>query len=156
MPHLVVLYTPNLERVQPEMLLLLTNSAARLGITNITPIRGTATNPNLPARSVDLVLMADVYHEFDFPYEMMRNICAALRPAGRVVFVEFRAEDPRVPIKPLHKMTEAQVRKEMAALPLDWVETKRNLPWQHIIVFRSKLLPEPPVSVSSRRANFSP
>ncbi len=122
--------------IQPEMLFILTNSAARLGLTNITAIQGTSMDPRLPPRSVDLVLMVDVYHEFDFPYEMMRHICEALRPTGRVVFVEFRAEDASVPIKPLHKMTEAQVRKEMARQPLVWVETKRDLPWQHIIVFK--------------------
>ncbi len=124
--------------IQPEMLFLLTNSAAHLGITNISAILGTAFDPRLPPSSVDLVLLVDVYHEFDFPYEMMQNICRGLRPSGRVVFVEFRAEDPSVPIKPLHKMTEAQVRKEMALQPLQWVETRRALPWQHIIIFRKK------------------
>ncbi len=124
--------------IQPEMLWILTNSAARLGLTNITAIQGTSMDPRLPPRSVDLVLMVDVYHEFDFPYEMMQRICQALRPRGRVVFVEYRAEDISVPIKPLHKMTEAQVRKEMAVQPLEWVETKRDLPWQHVIVFQRR------------------
>jgi ubiquinone/menaquinone biosynthesis C-methylase UbiE len=124
------------EDIQPEMLELLTNKMAGLGILNVTPVLGTTTDPKLAARSVDLVLMVDVYHEFDFPYEMMEAICRSLKPGGRVVFVEFRAEDFKVPIKPLHKMSEAQVKKEMAVQPLEWVETKRKLPWQHIIVFR--------------------
>jgi ubiquinone/menaquinone biosynthesis C-methylase UbiE len=126
------------EDIQPEMLDLLTNKMAGLGITNVTPILGTTTDPKLPARSVDLVLMVDVYHEFDFPYEMMEGICRSLKPGGRVAFVEFRAEDPNVPIKRVHKMSEAQVKKEMALQPLEWVETKNKLPWQHIIVFRKR------------------
>jgi len=125
--------------IQPEMLFVLTNSAARLGLTNITAIQGTVMDPRLPPGAVDLVLMVDVYHEFAFPYEMMRRICQALRPSGRVVFVEYRGDDPRVPIKPLHKMTEAQVRKEMTVQPLDWVETKRDLPWQYVIIFKKRL-----------------
>jgi len=124
--------------IQPEMLNLLTNKAVHAGITNIVPILGTTTDPKLPAGSVDLVLLVDVYHEFDFPYEMMQGICRGLKPDGRVVFVEYRAEDPTVPIKPLHKMAQAQVKKEMSALPLDWVQSIEVLPWQHIIVFRKR------------------
>jgi ubiquinone/menaquinone biosynthesis C-methylase UbiE len=124
--------------IQPEMLNLLTNQMASLGITNVIPVLGTESDPKLPPNSVDLVLMVDVYHEFEFPYEMMSAICRSLRPSGRVVFVEFRAEDPQVPIKPLHKMSEAQVRKEMTPLPLRWVETIEILPRQHIIVFVRK------------------
>ena len=78
----------------------------------------------------------DVYHEFDFPREMMQAICGAMKPGGRVVLVEYRGEDPAVPIKPLHKMTQAQVKKEMSLLPLDWVQTIELLPRQHIIVFK--------------------
>lgn len=124
--------------IQPEMLVLLTNRMAELKIANVKPILGTITDPKLPAASADLVLMVDVYHEFDHPREMMEAIVRGLKPGGRVVFVEFRGEDPAVPIKPLHKMTVAQVRKEMAALPLDWVETSGVLPRQHIIVFRKR------------------
>ena len=127
------------EDIQPEMLQLLTNHAAEPSLLNVVPILGTVTNPELPAASVDLALMVDVYHEFDFPFQMMAGICNALKPGGRVVFVEYRGEDPAVPIKPLHKMTEAQVRKEMAVQPLDWVETIRVLPRQHIIVFRKRV-----------------
>lgn len=124
--------------IQPEMLDLLTNKAAHAGITNITPILGTTTDPKLPANQVDLVLLVDVYHEFDFPFEMMQGVCRALKPDGQVMFVEYRAEDPDVPIKPLHKMSEAQVKKEMSVLPLAWVKTVEVLPWQHIIIFRKR------------------
>ena len=122
--------------VQPEMLELLKNLGARLGLTNITPVLGSVTNPQLPVASVDLALLVDVYHEFDFPREMMQAICGAMKPGGRVVLVEYRGEDPAVPIKPLHKMTQAQVKKEMSLLPLDWVQTIELLPRQHIIVFK--------------------
>lgn len=124
--------------IQPEMLDLLTNKMAELKITNVQPILGTITDPKLPAASVDIVLMVDVYHEFSEPYEMMEGVCKSLKPGGRVVFVEFRGEDPAVPIKPLHKMTEAQVRKEMSVHPLEWVETIKVLPRQHIIIFKKK------------------
>ena len=124
--------------IQPEMLDLLTNNMAKEGIHNIKPVLGTTKNPRLPSSSVDLILMVDVYHEFDYPYEMVSNMTAALKPGGRMVFVEFRGEDPDVQIKPVHKMTEAQVRKEMAVHPLTWVETHKILPRQHIIVFQKK------------------
>jgi len=124
--------------IQPEMLTLLEKNMAAAGVTNVQTVLGTITDPKLPPRSVDLVLMVDVYHEFDHPYEMMQAIVTSLRPGGRVAFVEFRGEDPKVPIKELHKMTEAQVKKEMADLPLTWVETIRTLPRQNIIVFRKR------------------
>jgi len=124
--------------IQMEMLDVLTNRMAELSITNVRPVLGTITNANLPTNSVDLVLMVDVYHEFSDPYEMMQAICRALKPGGRVVFVEFRGEDPAVPIKLVHKMTEAQVRREMSMQPLDWEETIKVLPRQHIIVFKKR------------------
>lgn len=124
--------------IQQEMLDLLTNRMADLHIANVKPVLGTITDPKLPTAAVDLVLMVDVYHEFSHPYEMMEAIARSLKPGGRVVLVEFRGEDPAVPIKPLHKMTEAQVRKEMAAQALEWVETIGVLPRQHIIVFKKK------------------
>jgi SAM-dependent methyltransferase len=124
--------------IQQEMLDLLTNKMAELKITNVKPVLGTITDPKLPPASVDLVFMVDVYHEFDHPFEMMDNICRSLKPEGRVVFVEFRGEDPKVPIKAVHKMTEAQVKKEMAVHPLTWVETIGVLPRQHIIIFKKR------------------
>ena len=122
--------------IQPEMLELLTNKMVSAGITNIVPVLGTVKDPKLPARAVDLVLMVDVYHEFDFPYEMMDGICRSLKPGGQAIFVEFRAEDPDVPIKPLHKMTESQVKKEMSLFPVEWLQTIETLPRQHIIIFK--------------------
>ena len=124
--------------IQPEMLTLLTNSLAELKITNVVPVLGTISDPKLPANAIDLVLMVDVYHEFSHPHEMLEAICRGLKPGGRVVFVEFRAEDPNVPIKEVHKMSEAQVKKEMTLHPLEWIETLNVLPWQHIIVFKKK------------------
>jgi SAM-dependent methyltransferase len=122
--------------IQPEMLELLGRNMREQGITNVFPVLGSITDPHLPSNAVDLVLMVDVYHEFEFPLEMMQAICRSLKPQGRVVFVEFRGEDPGVPIKPLHKMSEAQVSKEMASLSLEWERTVRVLPRQHIIEFK--------------------
>lgn len=124
--------------VQAEMLNLLTNQMAGLGISNVVPILGTVTDPKLPVGAVDAVLMVDVYHEFDHPHEMMEAICKSLRTGGRVIFVEFRGEDPSVPIKTVHKMTEAQVKTEVSGHPLEWVETIRVLPRQHMMIFRRK------------------
>ena len=124
--------------IQPEMLELLTNKLAAEKIFNVKPVLGTISDPKLPNNAVDLILMVDVYHELDHPYEMVDAMCRALKPGGRIAFVEFRGEDPKVPIKLVHKMTEAQVRKEMSAQPLEWVETIGTLPWQHIIIFRKK------------------
>ena len=124
--------------VQPEMIALLTNRMAALNISNVQAFLGTTTDPKLPPASVDWVLMVDVYHEFSHPHEMMQAICKSLKPSGKVVFVEFRGEDPEVPIKPLHKMTEAQVRKEMSVQTLEWRETISVLPRQHIIIFQKK------------------
>jgi protein-L-isoaspartate O-methyltransferase len=122
--------------IQQEMLDILTNKMAGLKIHNVKPVLGTITDPKLPASSVDLILMVDVYHEFDHPFEMVAAMTRALKPGGRLVFVEFRGEDLALRIKPLHKMTEAQVRKEMAPFPLKWMETAEVLPQQHIIIFR--------------------
>ena len=125
--------------IQPEMLDLLAKRMAMFRITNVQPVRGTTTDPKLPPASCDTMIMVDVYHEFDQPYEMIRSMISGLKPGGRIVFVEFRKEDPAVPIKEVHKMSEAQVRKEMAVQPeLEFVETIGVLPRQHIIIFRKK------------------
>jgi SAM-dependent methyltransferase len=124
--------------IQQEMLDALARKLAERGVTNVQPVLGCDTDPKLPAGAVDLVLMVDVYHEFSQPYEMMQAICAALKPQGRIAFVEYRAEDPNVPIKQVHKMTEAQVRREAEIHPLEWVETVRTLPRQHLILFRKR------------------
>jgi SAM-dependent methyltransferase len=124
--------------IQTEMLTLLTNRLAKEGIHNVTPILGTNQDARLTSASVDLAILVDVYHEFDYPYEMMTGLVRSLKPGGRIALVEFRGEDPSVPIKELHKMTQAQVRKEMSVHALEWVETLNELPWQHVIVFRKK------------------
>ena len=122
--------------IQPEMLDIIRDTIAAQGINNVTPVKGTVQDPSLPADSVDAALMVDAYHEFSHPREMMRNLREALVPGGRVYLVEYRKEDPNIPIKPLHKMTEAQSKEEMRAVGLEWVETKEMLPRQHFMVFQ--------------------
>ena len=122
--------------IQQEMLDLLKRNLKNAGINNVEGVLGTIQNPNLPANTIDLALMVDVYHEFSHPYEMMQNICKALKPGGRIAFVEYRMEDPNVPIKLLHKMSQLQVLKEATPHPLEWVETISVLPRQHIIIFK--------------------
>ncbi|MBC7941260.1 MAG: class I SAM-dependent methyltransferase [Chitinophagaceae bacterium] len=122
--------------VQPEMVRLLRTMVARTGLKNIEPRLGTETDVALPEASVDLAIMVDVYHELAWPHEVLTSILRALKPGARLVFVEYRAEDERVPIKPLHKMSEAQVRREAEVHPLKWERTVSSLPWQHMVVFR--------------------
>ncbi|MBD0345994.1 MAG: methyltransferase domain-containing protein, partial [Coleofasciculus sp. Co-bin14] len=98
-------------------------------------VLGSDTDPNLPEESVDLALMVDAYHEFEYPKEMMEGVVRSLKPGGRVVLVEYRRENPFIPIKALHKMTQNQARKEMNAVGLQWLETKDFLPQQHLMVF---------------------
>jgi precorrin-6B methylase 2 len=124
--------------IQQEMIDLLNTNMAQRKVTNVKPVLGTISDPKLPANSLDLVIMVDVYHEFSHPYEMMEAICRSLKPGGRVAFVEYRTEDPSVPIKRAHKMSEAQVRKEVERHPLTWVETNGTLPRQHLIIFRKQ------------------
>jgi uncharacterized protein (TIGR03067 family) len=135
--------------IQPEMLDLIRQGMKDRKITNVEPILGTETDPKLPANSVDLILMVDVYHEFSYPWEMTEAMVKGLKPGGRLIFVEFRKEDPEVPIKLVHKMTEQQVRKEMEPHPVHWVETIDVLPWQHIIIFK-KNNPNDPVENAMR------
>lgn len=121
--------------IQPEMLSIIERRKRERGVDNVQTIRGTVTDPGLPADSVDLIYIVDAYHEFSHPREMGRAMFEALEPGGRIVLVEYRAEDPDVPIKPLHKMSEAQARKEMAALGFEWVRTEDYLPQQHVLIF---------------------
>jgi ubiquinone/menaquinone biosynthesis C-methylase UbiE len=122
--------------IQPEMLAIVARRARAAGLANVVPLQATETDPRLPAGEVDLVLMVDAYHEFSYPWEVMQGVVRGLRPGGRVVLIEYRAEDPEVPILTLHKMTETQARKEMKAVGLEWVETRDFLPQQHYMVFR--------------------
>jgi ubiquinone/menaquinone biosynthesis C-methylase UbiE len=122
--------------IQPEMLDIIRKRMEAAKVKNIMPIEGEEDDPRLPAGAVDMILMVDVYHEFAYPWEMTRNMVRALKPGGRLVFVEYRLEDPKVWIKLVHKMSEKQVRKEMDAHPVTWVKTLETLPSQHIIVFK--------------------
>ena len=122
--------------IQPEMLALLEKNMKKAGLNNVKGHLGTISDPKLRENSLDFVIMVDVYHEFSHPYEMMHGIVKALKPGGRVAFVEYRGEDPKVPIKRLHKMTEAQVKKEASLFSLEHVETYKDLPWQHVVFFR--------------------
>ena len=124
--------------VQPEMVNLLQAGVKRSGLTQIEPRLGAVDDVRLPAASVDLAIMVDVYHELSFPYEVMASLMKALKPGGRLVFVEYKAEDARVPIKPLHKMSEAQIKREAAVFALDWERTVSTLPWQHVVIFRKR------------------
>ena len=124
--------------IQPEMLKLLEREMAKHGVQNVKPVLATATALRLQPASLDLAVMVDVYHELEHPHEVLSEIVQALKPQGQLVFVEFRADDPRVPIKRLHTMSEQQVRKEAALHPLEWVKTVSDLPWQHAIVFRKR------------------
>ncbi len=129
--------------IQPEMLAIMRDKMDEQDINNVTLVRGTVTDPNLPADSIDAALMVDAYHEFSHPREMMTALVESLTPGGRVFLVEYRKEDPSIPIKPLHKMTEAQARKEMTAVGLEWVETKDMLPRQHVLIFKKPHNPSP-------------
>lgn len=123
--------------IQQEMLDRLTDNCKKRGVTNIVPVKGEAKSPNLKAGSVDLIILVDVYHEFEFPYEMTLEMSKSLKPGGRIAWVEYRKEDRTVPIKLVHKMSEAQVKREASqeGLGLKFVETIGVLPRQHIVIF---------------------
>ncbi|HEY9642302.1 MAG TPA: methyltransferase domain-containing protein [Coleofasciculaceae cyanobacterium] len=122
--------------VQPEMIDILNFLKQEAQITNVEPILGSATDPHLPANSINLAILVDAYHEFEYPQEVMTGVFQALKPNGRVVLLEYRGENPLIPIKGLHKMTQRQVKKEMRAIGFTWQETQDLLPQQHLMVFR--------------------
>ncbi len=122
--------------IQPEMLDVIEFLKQENQVGNVETILGRVDNPNLPSNSIDLAFMVDAYHEFEYPREMMEGVAAALKPGGRVVLVEYRQENPMIPIKPLHKMTQRQVKKEMQAVGLTWSQTQEFLPEQHFMVFK--------------------
>jgi SAM-dependent methyltransferase len=121
--------------IQQEMLDHLKDESARRNIGNVEPHLGAIDDIKVDANTLDAVLMVDAYHEFSHPVEMLQSIRSALKPGGRIYLLEYRAEDPRVPIKPLHKMTEAQAVKEFEALGFSYLGNKPGMPWQHLLVF---------------------
>jgi ubiquinone/menaquinone biosynthesis C-methylase UbiE len=121
--------------IQPEMLTIIEQKKRQNGLSNVQVVLGKTDDPKLPEKSCDLQIMVDVYHEFDRPYEMISAMVKAMKIGGRLVFVEYRKEDPNVPIKEVHKMSVAQVKKEMMLFPLRFVENNPILPRQHILIF---------------------
>jgi ubiquinone/menaquinone biosynthesis C-methylase UbiE len=130
--------------IQPEMLSLLNERAKKENIKNIEPILGTVIDPKLPESKLDLILLVDVYHEFSHPEHMLQAMRKSLKPKGRLVLVEFRQEDPEVPIKLLHKMSKEQILKELPPNGYKLVEQFDKLPWQHVMFFE-------PASAESRK-----
>lgn len=122
--------------IQQEMLDFISKRAKELAITHVKPHLGAVDDLKLPPASLDAAWMVDAYHEFSHPKEMLTSLYKAMKPGGRVFLLEFRAEDPRVPIKPLHKMSEAQARLEFESAGFHFVSNLRPLPWQHFLVFR--------------------
>lgn len=122
--------------IQQEMLDIIEARKADGAPSNVETVLGTEVDPMLPESGVDLILIVDAYHEFSYPHEMGRAMAKALKPGGELVLIEYRGEDRSVPIKRLHKMTEAQAKREMAAVGLEWVRTEDFLPQQHFLVFR--------------------
>jgi ubiquinone/menaquinone biosynthesis C-methylase UbiE len=124
--------------IQDEMIETLRRRAAALGVTNVEEVKDSESDPKLPASGVDMVLMVDVYHELAYPFEVMAKVREALKPGGRVVFVEYRKEDPHIPIKEVHKMSVQQLTKEMKVVGLAQVRAVESLPSQHIVIFEKR------------------
>jgi ubiquinone/menaquinone biosynthesis C-methylase UbiE len=124
--------------IQDEMLETLRKRAAEMKVTNVKVVKATEVDPKLPVNGVNAVLLVDVYHELAYPFEVMTRVRESLAPGGRVVFVEFRKEEPQVPIKELHKMSLEQLEKEMRAVGLREVRSVETLPMQHIVIFKKQ------------------
>jgi ubiquinone/menaquinone biosynthesis C-methylase UbiE len=122
--------------IQPRMSELLRGNMADAHITNYRAVVGTDTDPKLPAARIDLILMADVYHEFAHPREMLQRMREALKPGGRLVLLEYRKEDPEVPIREEHKMSVKTVRLEIEPEGFQFDQAIETLPRQHILIFR--------------------
>lgn len=122
--------------VEREMIAYLNDRIKQEGKKNIIPVLSTEKKVSLPANSIDVMLLVDVYHEFSFPFEMSLSMLEALKPGGKLVLVEFRSEDPKVPIKTIHKMSEKQAVKEFKAAGFLFEKNMSNLPWQHCLIFR--------------------
>jgi ubiquinone/menaquinone biosynthesis C-methylase UbiE len=124
--------------VEPEMIAYLNARIKRENLSRIVPVLCTEKNVTLPENAIDLILLVDVYHEFSYPYEMALSMFNVLKPGGKLVLVEFRAEDETVPIKTIHKMSEAQAIKELKVAGFTFEKNISNLPWQHFLVFTKK------------------
>lgn len=130
------------QELQQEMLDIIRANMQKHNYTNVVYRLGNEQDPKLPASTLDLIVMVDVYHEFTYPYEMTVNMVKALKPGGRLVWVEFKAEDKSVPIYEAHKMSVVQIKKEALVHPeLEWTSTHSELPWQHVITFTKKKTP---------------
>lgn len=121
--------------IQDEMLQAIQQKKEKIGVQNITTVKGSTESVNLPENSIDKVLMVDVYHEFDYPAEMVASMRKALRPKGRIYLIEYRSEDNSVPIKKVHKMSEKQAVREMNKAGFKLLQNIENLPWQHCLIF---------------------
>ena len=121
--------------LQPGMLQILRSRLERERIANVETVLGTVDDPKLPSGALDMILMVDVYHEFSEPQAMLRRMREALKPTGRLILLEYRAEDPRVPIRPEHKMSVAQAKLEVEAEGFSLATVNEELPWQHVLIF---------------------
>lgn len=121
--------------IQDEAILYLQNRSKELGFANVIPVKGAEATPNLPENSIDLAIMVDVYHELEYPQEMLAEIRKSLKPDGKILLIEYRGEDPEVAIKPLHKMTVRQVKKELEANGFKLVQNGQFMSIQHFLVF---------------------
>lgn len=121
--------------IQKEMLDMIEARKTKAGVANIVTLLGGVADPRLKPNAIDLILLVDTYHEFSYPREMGRAMARALKPGGRIALVEYRGEDPKVPIRDTHRMTQEQAKKEMAAVGLIWQRTDDSLPWQHLMFF---------------------
>ena len=122
--------------ISPQMIGIVRAKMAQLKVSNISPTQSTITQTKLPKNSIDTALMVDAYHEFSHPLEMATSIFSSLKPGGKLVLIEYRMEDPSVPIKLLHKMSEKQARLEMKVAGFKWEKTLKMLPQQHFMIFR--------------------
>jgi protein-L-isoaspartate O-methyltransferase len=124
--------------IQPEMLNILRRQVRQRKLENVEAVQGTEKDPKLPAKCCDAILMVDVYHEFSQPQEMLQRLKEALKDDGRLILLEYRKEDPYVPIRPEHKMSIKEAKLEVEAEGFRLAQVLHDLPWQHILIFRKK------------------
>lgn len=122
--------------IQPEMLAILKRQLRQKNVSNVEPVLGTEQDAKLPPKSCDVILMVDVYHEFSHPQEMLQNLKGSLKDNGRLILLEYRKEDPYVPIRPEHKMSVKEAKLEVEGEGFKLAEVNEDLPWQHILIFK--------------------